>query len=241
MSTATTEQPETYYYKRLEELNSEGKSIWDSIDRPIRPLIFELNRIGLRTKFSCCGFPYKGEEEPKSHSKYPFVVLEPLRASSQDEFMDVVRAFFTLGDIARTNGWILQPYGGGQWHLSFEKVVEIEDKFYRHEDNERGIHDYERSLITIQNIARSLRALPGIGKEFTVVDGNTGYDELFNGEWQIEPKKPVSFQAVPRGQKIDGTLFERDGSRPSQESRGEAEGRDEDLLQSAQETAQSSG
>lgn len=183
------------YHQRLEEVNSqEKKTVLECIDRPIRPLIVELNRIGLRTKFCCCGFPYRGEEEPKSHARFPFVVLhDPLM--NQDELtIRRIEAFFTLARLIAGRGWLLHQYhGNGEWYLSGEKLVEGEEKFYRHDDGERGVHDYETSMIGIQSLVRSLKSVRPISKEFAIHDGNSMYAERTDGEWQIDPKPSVTF------------------------------------------------
>jgi hypothetical protein len=46
--------------------NADKRSVLDSIDRPIRSMVIELNRIGMETTFSCCGYTYDNQEERKS-------------------------------------------------------------------------------------------------------------------------------------------------------------------------------
>jgi len=171
------------YRQRLDNLNEiENKTVLDSIDRPIRPLILELNRIGLPTKFCCCGFPYDGEEEPKTHSIITFVVLKdigPLNAVP----------FFSLARAAVNTGWILTPYNSNfEWHLRYEHTSY--DKFYRRNGNLPGIHDYEEQLIKIHQLTKIIEQWPsasGREKEFIIVDGNSNYEAL-KGEWQVKPK-----------------------------------------------------
>ena len=50
------------------------EKIKNTIDRPIRPLIYQLNRIGLLTHYSCCGFFYRGDKD-KDHNYMPYVLF----------------------------------------------------------------------------------------------------------------------------------------------------------------------
>ena len=182
------------YHERLKELNNlEGKTIWDSIDRPIRPLIYELNRVGLSTKFCCCGFSYDGEEEPKTHAKLTFVVLNPLAPP-----VAAISAFFALAKVSVINGWKLMPYSGnGEWHLSFKHT----DDFYNR-GNDVGIHDYEVQLINILQMTNVIKEWPTFKEEFEIIDGNSKYSVL-GGEWQVKAKDPVKSADIKKD--ADGT------------------------------------
>ena len=173
-----------YYHERLKELNNlEGKTIWDSIDRPMRPLIFELNRVGLATKFCCCGFSYDGEEEPKTHAKMTFVVLCPINPLA-------VNAFFSLAKAAAAFGWMFTPYSqSGEWHLHHKHS----DDFYDRKPDQVGIHDYEIPLIKILQLTNCIKDWPALKDEFVIVDGNTHYEAL-GGEWQVKPKAHLGFK-----------------------------------------------
>jgi hypothetical protein len=181
------------YAERLRELNAiqEGKTIWDSIDRPIRPLIYELNKAGLKTIFSCCGFSYENEEEPKTHARYPFVVytLTPHPIA--------IRNFFRLATYASNTGWTLNPYHGLEWHLSFRGGNS--ELFYRVGD-EPGIHDYEQGLIAIRRMTGICELnLDEVDEKFTIEDGNSHkmYDAL-GGEWQVKPKPSIESTSIPK-------------------------------------------
>jgi hypothetical protein len=65
--------------ERLNAINKDAdtREVLGCIDRPIRPLIIQMNRIGIFTAFSCCGYSYDGEEEPKSHLDNPNVLFVP--------------------------------------------------------------------------------------------------------------------------------------------------------------------
>lgn len=186
------------YQERLDKINdTTDKTVLDCIDRPIRPLVIQLNRIGLKTRFSCCGFPYNGEEEPKTHAKAPFVVLERIIDLQQTEVdaMSVRRTcyFFILARHVEYSRWTLEPYGNGQWWLGIKDDNLGESKFYRQEEgDEPGVHDYESALIAIQSLTRKLMNIPSFGSSFTIEDGNRHYNKLTGGEWQIEPKESVT-------------------------------------------------
>lgn len=156
------------------------KEILDYIDRPIRPLIIELNRVGLKTKFCCCGFPYKGEEVKKTHARQPFIVFHAPRT------VKALNAFFSLANIVAQSYWTLRPYGNDEWHLMGQSK---ESEFYRHDGDEVGLHDYEMALIHIQSLTMVVKKWPTAEEKFAIIDGNTGYDKLTDGEWQIKPVK----------------------------------------------------
>jgi hypothetical protein len=171
------------YATRLKELNTIGtKTVWDSIDRPIRPLIYELNRIGLKTKFSCCGFSYVGEEEPKSHARYPFVVFSVNEKS--------ITSLFKVIDLTMQCGWSIIPYFKSQdWHISYSHVHNTE-RFYN--DGTNSIHAYETPLIMIARLTEKMSSLPSIDGPIFIEDGNAHPSYGFlGGEWQVEPKPSV--------------------------------------------------
>jgi hypothetical protein len=197
------------YQDRLDNLNDSEREVWDSIDRPIRPLIWELNRIGLQTKFCCCGFNYDGEEEPKTHAKQPFVVLrDPGRTADANKTLTPIRAFFNAVQIAFNQGWETTPYGGsGEWHMHF---CPSDGSFYAQESRIAGVHDYETSLLRMQRLTEVLQMLPSVAEKFSIVDGNRGYAELTGGEWQVQPKKDSLFDSSVRPYKIRTTDAEKD-------------------------------
>ena len=178
------------YNQRYEELNRDGKDVWESIDRPMRPLVWQLNRIGLYTKFCCCGFPYNGEEEPKTHAKSAFIVLHPpmIRDEDKDIAAHKIGSFFFLSRRVAQSAWTLRPYSPtGEWHLMFNAS---DPRFYRDELN--GIHNYETTLLGIQSLAKTLEEAPSISNDITIEDGNSKYGDITNGEWQVKPKESVT-------------------------------------------------
>jgi hypothetical protein len=114
---------------------------------------------------------------------------------AQDELtIRRIEAFFTLARMVAGRGWLLHQYqGNGEWYLSGEKFIQGEEEFYRHDDGQRGVHDYETSMIAIQSLTRNLQQARAIGDEFTIVDGNQTYAEKTAGEWQIDPKPAAIF------------------------------------------------
>jgi hypothetical protein len=167
-----------------------SKTVLDSIDRPIRDLVINFNRIGLPTVFSCCGFPYPDEEEPKSHAKYSFVNFLIENA------MGSMKNFFDLAEIAPRYGWNLIYYGNnrgstqpagtipGIWQIFYAGT---NFDFYRKKDGQGyGIHDYEQAAIAIHNLDKALAQFPGKSSA-KIVDGNGVYHEL-GIHWQIDPK-----------------------------------------------------
>ncbi len=97
--------------------NKSERTVLDCIDRPIRNLVIQLHRIGLYTKFSCCGFSYDNEEEPKSHATKSFVVIHPM-LNSKYYVQDNMTSFINLGIASTLTGWNLTPYNAhGEWHL----------------------------------------------------------------------------------------------------------------------------
>jgi len=181
------------HQERLAVLNDTERSVLDSIDRPIRGLIIQMNAHGIRTVFSCCGFNYDGEEEPKTHSTAgPFVVLQGPGPNSRLEEYVVFHAF---AFDAHACGWDLTPYHleNNKWVIRYSLKPE-QAKFYQQRDGIQSIHDYELPLIAIKRLEKTLARHPVIVKEYSIVDGNTGYAEALDNEWQIKPKKPFVFK-----------------------------------------------
>lgn len=170
------------YASRLALLNNiENKTVWDCIDRPIRPLVYELNRIGLKTHFSCCGFQYDNEEEPKSHGRAAFVVFETGTEHSQ-------RIFFTVASIVMANRWSLMPYYSiNRWHIHYDDTKEQEVMY-----GKDGIHNYEGKLLAICRLTEALSKLPTVTGNIVIDDGNANPSyNMLGGEWQVKPKPSV--------------------------------------------------
>lgn len=184
------------YQQRLNVLNSDAdkRTVLESIDRPIRGLILAMHLIGMKTTFSCCGFNYDGEEEPKSHSDNgPFVVFHG--PSYTD--LNSTRTFHAFAWYAYQCGWSINMYnaGGGPnpvlWVIRYE-MDPRQKTFYKQVDGIKAIHDYELPLIAIHRLEKSLAQMPMVDA-FTIVDGNANYEGL-GGEWQIKPKQPYTYK-----------------------------------------------
>ena len=192
----------TAFQSRIKKLNEdhENRSIWDSIDRPIRPLVYELNRIGLMTKFSCCGFTYEDQEEPKTHSKnkaYVHIYSPPVgwpKGVEQDGNLrdQAFRNFFRMAEIAKTCGWHIYYFMGNIWDLSTKDHMK---EFYEGKDGiEESIHQYEVFVVKIHHLAVHLKRLPTVFDPVPIVDGNSRYENI--EEWMVKPKKSCYVNAA---------------------------------------------
>lgn len=173
--------------KRIDILNSGAieKSVLDSIDRPIRPLVIELNRIGLVTTFSCCGFTYDGQEEPKSHDNKPYVLFYV------PSDIRVIRSFFHLASIVPNLSWGLNIASNGyEWCLfSF-----IPEQWTNQDNLKEPIHSYELRVVHIIKLVKALKEFPSFSEKFVVTDGNSQRRSLYGNEWMIAPKKEVQLE-----------------------------------------------
>lgn len=182
------------YQARLDAVNTaaDERSVLDSIDRPIRGLVQQMNAHGIRTKFSCCGFGYDGEEEPKSHSNEgPFVVFE----APSPHYMHEHLMFHAFVLAAKNCGWNIDMYHADPQNVLWTVRYEMQDRqknFYQQTPGMKGIHDYEMPLIAIKRLEKALASRPGLS-EYTIRDGNSTYGAL-DGEWQIKPKKDFVFK-----------------------------------------------
>ena len=165
--------------------DADKKSIMDSIDRPIRPLIIELNRMGLVTTFSCCGYTYDGQEEPKTHEQKAYVLFRvPLDNKAVDNF-------FRLSSIVSNFCWGLNVCSNGTEWCIMNHVPEI----WKKSDNlPETIHDYEMRLIGITKLTKALKNCPSISEEYTIRDGNETRRDSYGEEWMIVPKKPLTLK-----------------------------------------------
>jgi len=181
----------------LDKLNNKSKrTVLDCIDRPIRKLVLEIHRIGLKTKFSCCGFPYNNEEEPKTHAKRPFIVIHPIfRGVPKEAALGVAVNFQKFASIAVINNWVIRCYNSiGEWHLIYGH--NNAGDFYHPKDEDIGIHNYEQSLIAIQGLTKAIKDIPTMVSNYLIIDGNTDYDKMTNGEWQVQPAVPYKKEII---------------------------------------------
>ncbi len=172
------------YHERIDELNKDAdeRVVWDSIDRPIRPLVWELNRIGLLTKFSCCGFNYPDEEEPKTHYANGSYVHF---FTPQSEFGRV--NFFKLTQFVGSCGWKLHFFTNSVWNINAPN--QCSDNMYDKTDGiDQSIHQYESFVLSIQTLTDAIhKNIPSDNTGVQIIDGNAHYKGF--PEWQVKPKK----------------------------------------------------
>jgi hypothetical protein len=169
---------------RNKKLNKDAdkRSVLDSIDRPIRPLVMELNRIGLRTSFSCCGYSYVGEEEPKSHSKWTQVAF----------YNTNPEVYKLLEDAIKNTLWSIHANESSSDNELF-LVFRYEPICWNKCDNlSEAIHDYELKLHAIAMLTIALRKIPTASDQSVLRDGNETRKRFYGEEWMIEPKQPVT-------------------------------------------------
>jgi len=169
--------------KKLNE-NAENRSVLDSIDRPIRPLVLEMNRIGLRTRFCCCGYSYVGEEEPKSHSPNTYVLFEGPDLENPEE----TAIFFRFANVVKNAGWNLcyetgEPFG--EWCVWTNRRG---SEWTGKDGLKETVHHYEGRIIAIDHLVGRVKKLPTFKPEFTVVDGNHTRIKYHKDEWIVKPK-----------------------------------------------------
>lgn len=169
----------------VKELNTfkDDWTVIDSIDRPIRQLILEMHRIGLQTIFSCCGYSYPDEEEPKTHAKESFVLFYDPIIHPQ-----TVQNFFSFVTIATRCGWKIMRYHNNQWRISFDQNSE-QQEFYEKLEDGNSIHDFELKAIAIFHLAKACKEIPTVKESFTIIDGNNQYKKYPELDWHIKPKK----------------------------------------------------
>src|SRR5690348_7142416 len=99
----SAESPETIV-RKFEKINENAaeRCVVDSIDRPIRGLVFQINRLGIPTVFSCCGFNYHNEEEIKSHADNAYIQFTAPRDHP------LLTNLLNFIDAALSQGWCLR-------------------------------------------------------------------------------------------------------------------------------------
>lgn len=195
-----------YIQSNYNELNEDSgvRSVWDSIDRPIRGLVYELNRIGLNTRFSCCGFSYEGEEEPKSHCRVPYIQFY---VNTKDEFQlkafDYIRFFTDKWNTDNRNEnfyfslSVLRNEENSGIPDTMLATISLQrtDKIVKMYQDKNGfaLHDYEPIVILIDWLEKAIKlVVPSYSNEFVIVDGNAAcYQNIKN--WSVKPKHDKVF------------------------------------------------
>jgi len=184
------------YLQRLDELNigAGDKTVLDSIDRPMRPLILELHRIGWKTTFSCCGFTYEDEslDEPKTHHATQTYVFLKNRAINQTakENMDALLGRLVNDDNPdwswKTSTRIRTAKGESIIHLYYTNP--LKDTYNKKDGLDSDIHGYEAQVIAIKRATDFIKTLPTAVDKIVIHDGNNDYFEAGFDEWQVNPK-----------------------------------------------------
>lgn len=193
------------YLQRLEKLNvgAEDITVLDSIDRPMRQLIVEMHRIGMQTTFSCCGFTYEGEEEPKTHhANFTYVFIKAvvngnLAADNMSKFLN------QLVMPGHKPSWKTSPFqtatGTPLIHLYYDNPLK---GMYESDGLSESIHCYEPRVMAIRHAYRVAKSLPTAVEQIHIRDGNHEYFEAGISEWQVEPK-PDYVHNIMRGVTIN--------------------------------------
>lgn len=186
--------------ERTDILNKDAdkRSVLDSIDRPIRPLVVELNRIGLATTFSCCGYTYDGQEEPKCHDKNPYVLFE-----TPVEF-PAIKSFFRMSAILGKVEWGLNACSNGREWCIYCNPRAIWDN---HDNLSEPLHDYELKLIAIVKLTQIIKDFPSASDKITIRDGNAQRRSLYGEEWVVAPKKEVVIESDKIQDRVDAPFI----------------------------------
>ena len=187
------------YEERLNLVNKDHKtrSVWTAIDKPMRPLIYQLHRIGVMTKFSCCGFPYIDEEndEPKTHCNKAYVqIVDPNKYGNISTAMKdaCIKNFNIIKDHVNTTfegtkqGWKMFYFQNDIWEICCTNWM---PDFYSKDDGlELSIHDYEPFVISIYALTKFIEQMETVIPDLyiRVTDGNSYYKELEH--WAVKPK-----------------------------------------------------
>lgn len=174
------------YQERFDAVNRDAdlRPVVESIDKPIRQLVLELNRIGLKTLFSCCGFNYPEEEEPKSHGENPYVFFRG------PETEDERNIFFKFTSLAKCTGWGVSLATVENDHVEWMVYYDRGNPFWKNTDSLKPLHAYETFLVGIDSLTKRIVYSFPYGFErdetFKIEDGNK--TRLHYDGWQIRPK-----------------------------------------------------
>lgn len=173
-------------------LNNADCTVWDMIDKPIRKLVLNISRLGFLTRFSCCGYPYPGEEYPKAHSANPFIQLYVIQKQAGN--------FITLVQDAFECGFHPKYIGSSVWVLGVDSEVSSKEW-----DQNNELHKYEWFAIKIQKFEDRLNEIiEGLekkqekdGKQYVgngyFIDGNSQISNSkdLEDKWLVKPHRSV--------------------------------------------------
>ena len=114
------------------------------IDEPIKDCVAFLNLLGFKTRWSCCGFDYKNQLDIKSHTiNRPHIYLTYVISKGLD----------FLVRICVESGWSLRLTKVSCdicWEISCG--LSLDPNW----DKKESIHNYESSVVAIENLRRTL-------------------------------------------------------------------------------------
>ncbi|MFW6272696.1 MAG: hypothetical protein ACOC2U_02815 [bacterium] len=168
------------FNKRIKTINNTERTVWECIDRPIKPLVFELSRIGMIPKFSCCGYTYQDEEEPKTHhAKNAYVFFYAPLEHKQN--------FLKLTMLCKAIKWELRFFNSHTWNMFTGNPVP-DDLYHKDDGLAEAIHQYEGYGLKIDLMALNIQErFETVNDPVTIVDGNSFYKN--QKSWMVKPKK----------------------------------------------------
>lgn len=194
--------------KNIEDLISPVEAnVWNQIDKPMRPLIYELHRIGLPTAFSCCGYPYDGELNPhlddetinRYYKSYHHIgdcyfTIDSITIITNNIIIPNKQAetFLMVCEIAVDTGWTISLDPEGITHWDFRCNVGSLKNIAKKRLKKHLTDIYTESIIHLTKKIKEL--IPSSSNEVIIDDGwhsNSSciikYDEIKN-EYSIETK-----------------------------------------------------
>lgn len=182
MQSRVTPVQRKIFQQRFKKINAnrDKRTVWECIDKPIRPLVFELARIGMIPKFSCCGYSYENEEEPKTHHGSQAYVFFYAPEQHLDQFEKLMH-------VAQREKWNPRFFNNFIWHIYTTNPVP--DNLYNKGDGvNEAIHQYEGYGIKIEALAFILQDYFETRNDpVTIIDGNSMYNGVRN--WIVRPKQ----------------------------------------------------
>jgi hypothetical protein len=170
------------FQERIKKINKniDKRNVWECIDKPIRPLIFELARVGMIPKFCCCGYSYENEEEPKTHHALHAYVHFYSPHGKENELNNIFQ-------LSKMSGWDFSSFCKIIWEIRAKNPVP--DNMYRKNDGiEEAIHQYEGYGLKIERLTALIQLnMPTINDPVTIIDGNSLYAHCKT--WIVKPKQ----------------------------------------------------
>ena len=99
--------------------------------------------------------------------------------------------FLNFLNMARAIGWSPYLLYPGQWAI--RKRIDLPDDYYKSDEIDYAIHDYEGIVIAIKELEKWVKKIPSAHESFTIVDGNKESLKYYD-EWQVKPKQNAVFE-----------------------------------------------